>query len=120
MNTSVATYVDKFLIFLAVLVLFLSVFFGYRFEAMSFGRITLFVVALIVPSAFFFISGYGVHLRSFFKEANKELAKVVWPSVRETIRMSFSLLMMILFLVLVSYLFDAFWSFLIYKGLFGV
>lgn len=92
---------DKARLFIAALVIALSVVGFYYFaESSLLFRVLGIVVALIVAAGIFFTTGVGRETGGFLKAARVELNKVVWPTRKETTQMTLVIFVVVMLVAL--------------------
>ena len=65
-------------------------------------------------STFFFISSSGLQLHTYIRDSWNELAKVVWPTRKETVMFTWVIFIIVLILAIILWIFDSTLSWLFY------
>ena len=73
----------------------------------------------IALTIFFLISATGLNLHSFFRDSWRELAKVVWPTRKETMQFTWIVFLFVIILSLFLWLIDSSLNWLLYSIILG-
>lgn len=73
----------------------------------------------VALAIFFLISATGLNLHGFFRDSWRELAKVVWPTRKETIQFTWIVFLFVIILSLFLWLIDSSLNWLLYSIILG-
>jgi preprotein translocase subunit SecE len=88
---------DTVKLVVALVVIVAGIWLFYHFDQWpSYGRYLLVLTTTIVGGAIAYLTTYGPMLRSFARESNIELRKIVWPTRQETVQTTIAVLVLVI------------------------
>ncbi len=106
--------------YLAALVVIVGIVLFYTLKINLWVKWGIVLLAVIIATLlFFFVSPTGLNLHSYLKDVWRELAKVVWPSRKETTQFTWIVFLFVLILGLFLWLVDSSLSWLFYGIILG-